>query len=281
MQPTKDGTLTLAYDPAIRNQEAGRLAVFYLDLSAVQSGAATSAWVNLGGVVNTSNHTISVPFRHFGYYVVAKEVYSYQDVASHSWAKDYLETMYSKGIMVADPALVDLFNPDVPITRGEFTTMVVKMLGLPLDYDDNHRLFIDVGRALGGLYDYRYIETAARKGIVHGVGPNIFRPGDPLTRQEAAVIIAAALNLKTTDPKAAKTALSRLYGDANAVDPYAAPAVLAVSQKKIMEGSPAPGSGSTGGKNQKPVMYFNPASQLTRAEAAAIAYNVMKQLKKL
>ncbi|CAB3395197.1 S-layer homology domain-containing protein [Kyrpidia spormannii] len=280
MQPTKEGTLTLAYDPLIRNQEAGRLTVFYLDMSAVQNGISSNPWRNIGGVVNLSSHTISVPFRHFGYYVVAKEVYSYQDVASHPWAKDYLETMYSKGIMTNDPALVDAFNPDVPITRGEFTTMVVKMLGLPLDYDPNHRLFIDVGQATGGLYDYRYIETAARKGIVHGAGPNIFRPGDPLSRQEAATMIAAAMNLKMTDGVSAKAALSRLYGDANSVDLYAAPAVLAVSQKKIMEGSPAPGSVTTG-RGSKPVMYFNPNSQLTRAEAAAIAYNVMKQLKKL
>ncbi|MDI3257711.1 MAG: S-layer homology domain-containing protein [Kyrpidia sp.] len=234
MQPTKDGTLILSYDPAIRNQEAGRLTVFYLDLSAYQYNGATSAWRNLGGVVNLSNHTISVPFRRFGYYVVAKEVYSYQDVASHSWAKDYLETMYSKGIMTNDPALVDAFNPDVSITRGEFTTMVVKMLGLPLNYDDNHRLFIDVSRVPGGLYDYRYIETAARAGIVHGTGPDIFRPGDPLSRQEAATMIAAAMNLKMTDGVSAKAALSRMYGDANSVDLYAAPAVLAVSQKKIM-----------------------------------------------
>lgn len=280
LQPTKEGTLVLSYDPAIRNQEAGRLTVFHLDPSGPASGLIRP-WVNLGGVVNVSNHTITVPFRNFGYYVVAKEVYSYSDVASHPWAKEYIETMFAKGIMKGDPSLLNAFNPDVPISRGEFTAMVVKMLGIPLDYDDNNRLFIDVGGRADDsqLYDYRYIETAAKKGIVHGVSPNLFRPGDPLSRQEAATIIASALNLKLGDPKAARATLSRLYGDANAIDLYAAPAVLAVSQKKIMEGSPAPGG--TGGRNQKPVMYFNPASQLTRAEAAAIAYKVMQQLKKL
>ena len=71
-------------------------------------------------------NTITVPFDQFGYYVVAKMVYSFTDITSHPYARNYLEAIFSKGVMNA--ANFDDFGADMYTTRGEFTRMVVKAL---------------------------------------------------------------------------------------------------------------------------------------------------------
>jgi len=185
-----------------------------------------------------------------------------------------LNTMFAKGVM--KPRGGNLFGVYENITRGEFATMIVRMLDLPLNYDNDPNLltFNDVPPVSvpGALWDYRYIETAARAGIISGLAPRTFNPNGYLTREQAAAIIARALNLKLGDPEKDAASLSRSFVDAGQVDYYAVPYVLAVSKEKIMNGSPLePGSKQ---------MVFNPKANLSRADAAIIAYNIMTELKK-
>ena len=140
--------------------------------------------------------TITSTFNGFGYYVVMGMRYSYDDVISHRNARNDIELVLSRGLMNAkDPAE---FNAYESVTRGEFATMLVKIMDIPLDYPSRSEelTFQDVGRYYDYRWDYRYIETAVRKGIIRGTSPKVFLPGQPLKREDAAVMIARAMNLK-------------------------------------------------------------------------------------
>lgn len=272
--PSLRGTLNIKYDPSIVNAANNILTVFY------HNG---DEWKNISGVVDTGKKSIQVPFHGFGYYMVMKTRESYDDVVSHDYARDAIETLYAKGIMPAYSG--SSFGANRDMTRGEFATMLVKALALPINAgpykDSNERdplepTFTDVRPNRNTWdYEYKYIETAARAGIIRGKQPGYFRPDDSLTREEAAIMIARALNMKLATLDASKVALNKMFTDAKDVSYYAAPSVLAVSKGKLMNGEVDDPS------VKKPTYSFKPTHNLTRAEMAVITVRVMVQLKKL
>jgi len=272
--PSKVGTLAMKYDSSIVNAANNILTIFY------NNG---EEWVNLGGVVNTSKKTVTVPFKGFGYYMVMKTRETFSDVITHPFARDAVETLYAKGIMNDAPG--SGFGTELKITRGEFATMIVKALGLPINagpYEDNNEnnpaepTFTDVRPQDDDWnYEYKYIETAARAGIVRGKDTRAFFPDDPLTREEATIIMARALNLKLGTPEAAALSLGKMFTDGQQTGYYAAPSVLAIAKAKIMSGSVNDATA------KKPTYRFNPKGDLTRAEMAVITVRIMQQLKKL
>ncbi|MBT9281689.1 MAG: S-layer homology domain-containing protein [Hydrogenibacillus schlegelii] len=273
--PSQRGTLTLAYDPSIVQQAANQLTVFYHD---------GTRWQNIGGVVDPKKHTITVPFKRFGYYMVMKLNQSFADVVNHPFAQPAMETMYAKGIMPNFSS--SSFGAYRPVSRGELASDLVRALDLPINagpYEDSEGRyplepsFYDV-RPSGDSWDYayRFIETAARAGIVSGKQPGYYYPDADVTRQEAAVMIARAMNLKLpATPEAAQAILAKQFTDVNQMHYYALQAIAAVTKAGLMQGSPV-------NPNDKKSLYtFNPRAPLTRAEMAVILQKMMVQLKKL
>ncbi|UHA75692.1 S-layer homology domain-containing protein [Paenibacillus sp. 481] len=274
--PSKAGKLTLSYDKNLA-QDAGRLvSVFRFDPDLQQ-------WENIGGVVDNKKRTITVPFERFGYYVVGKMGYSYPDVVQHPYARDHIETIFAKGVMNAEQPLSS-FGTDLYVSRPEFARMLVRAKELPLNYDGPQH-FNDVYVPPVGernkinttaLYDFRYIETAAREGIVRGVEPQVFGVNLSIQRQDAAVMIAKALNMKLeTNPDKVKKDLLKYFEDADKVDYYARPSVLAIAKKGFIKGIPVEP------KNPKTKYVFNPNANMLRGDAALIMANVMIDMKKL
>ncbi|QCT04587.1 hypothetical protein E6C60_3882 [Paenibacillus algicola] len=270
--PSKVGTLELSYDSSI-SVEAGKL------ITVFRYNPDIKKWENIGGVVDAKKHTIEVPFDRFGYYVVAKLGYSYQDIVDHPYAKDFAETLYAKGIMNAfDPT--NEFGMSKYVSRGEFTTMIVKSLNLPLNYmGPKHFSELPSDPTLvnpDGLYDFRYIETAARAGIVRGTQPQYFDAANSIQRQDAAVIIAGALNMKLeTDRDKIDKGLQKYFKDYAEINYYARPSVLAIAKKGFIQGSLVDSNDPSKG------YMFNPKARTLRADAAIIVARVMVDLKKL
>lgn len=276
--PTKRGTLTLKYDPNIRTDAWKYVTVYHYDKFEDYTGEINYRWHNIGGVVDPTKNTVTVPFETFGYYQVMYMNQSFDDVTTHTWARNQLDTLYSKGIMVnKDP---DDFVPNANISRGEFSTLLVKIFDIPLQYTEDPT-FADVQRknpSTNGMYDYRYIETAAKAGIVRGSGGKSFLPDELVTRQDAAVMIARAANLKlnaSTDNSL--VALQKAFTDANGINLYARTAVEAVNKAALIEGK----ANVLIQGQKKPTFRFAPEETFTRAEAAEVAIRVLKQQKKI
>ena len=103
--------------------------------------------------------------------------------------------MTAKGIMAGVPVGDDtLFSPDGTVTRAEFVAMALN------------------------------VATAQRIGVVNGSfsgGKLLFRPNDPVTKYEAASILAALTGAKAEGDTAA-------FADADTVPAWARPGVLAM-----------------------------------------------------
>ncbi|MBT2288276.1 S-layer homology domain-containing protein [Paenibacillus albidus] len=262
--PSQRGELTLNFSPSVVDEVGSTVTVFRYS----ESGK----WENVGGEVDTKKHTVTVPFDEFGYYTVMKMRRGFTDITNHPWARNVLNGLYSKGIMTNLRA--DAFGADDTTTRGEFATLLVKGLNIPLSYNTNQQTFFDiVPEAVSTTWDFKHIETAARAGIVTGLSDGFFGPDQPLTREQAAVMIARALKLKmaTNDTKLL-TSLSKSFVDSGSMDFYSRPAIEAVSKAKIMEGNAVTVTGQS-----KPVYNFNPKGKLTRAEAGKIAVALLKK----
>lgn len=266
--PTNRGKLTLSFDKNVVSASSSTLAVMFLD--------DTNRWVNLGGEVNTKNNTISVPFDDFGYYMVVTLKLGFSDMTSHPWARNVLTGLYSKGIMTNLRS--NEFGTEDFITRGEFATLIVKSLNIPLKYDSNNT-FSDVSplstdNLVNPTWDYKYIETAARAGIIKGLDNGFFGVTQRITREETAIIIARALQLKVQiNDEKLDASLSKSFIDAGNVAFYAKPSVDAVFKAKIMLGN-----SSTVADEKKPVVSFLPKSNLSRAEAGVIAVKMLQKV---
>ncbi len=106
----------------------------------------------------------------------------------HHWAQEAIREIGSR--LMLEGRDFAAFDPDGKITRAEFTAMLVRALGLfPAQ---NVSVFSDVDPAewYGG-------DVGAGKdfGLIAGYADGTFRPNDTITREQAMVMIAAAMKL--------------------------------------------------------------------------------------
>ncbi|MGD8190315.1 S-layer homology domain-containing protein [Brevibacillus ginsengisoli] len=267
--PTQRGKIKMNYDKNVVADASMWITVFRFDPD-------EKTWTDIGGIVDPKKGQVIANFDRFGYYVVAKLSNSFNDISQHSYARNHTEAIYVKGIL--KPKGDNEFGVDVNITRGEFAAMIVRALQIPLNFDPDHLNFDDVPLAYtsDSLYDYRYIETAANMGILRGSSPRIFEPEKPITREDASVILARALQLKQdTDPAKVTKDLQKLFKDYNLVSSYSRSAVLSIAKKKYVNGSPVDE------KDPKKGYIFEPSAYLLRGDASIIMANIMKDLKTL
>ncbi len=98
-----------------------------------------------------------------------------------------IEALAARGII--DGRGGSRFDPDAPMTRAEFSAIVVRALGLKPAAND---AFTDVPSA---AWYAPYVGTANTYGLINGVGGGRFNPEGNITRQEAAVLVSRAADL--------------------------------------------------------------------------------------
>jgi hypothetical protein len=262
--PSERGSVTLEYNKDVVVDAASQITVLFL--------GDNGAWKNLGGTVNIATHTITVPFDNFGYYMVGKLKYGFDDITNHPWARDILQTLFAKGYM---PKLyLSEFGANDYTTRGEFAALLVRSMGLKLNSDNNNSFVDIVPGAVSVSWNYAEIETAARAGIVSGLLNRVYAPDLLLTRQDAAVMIARAMNLKSAINDAKLTTkIQKAFVDGNTISYYAKPSVDIVNTDGIMVGIPIDTNVVAKGKQ----LNFNPTANLTRAEAGQITVKLLQK----
>lgn len=176
---------------------------------------------------------------------VVQAVAQPNDIAGH-WAQDVMENMVENGVIVGyDDGTV---KPDDAITRAEFVAMVNRYYGFVQTTEISFADVVDT--------DWYYAEIAKAKaaGYISGYVDNTFRPNNPITRQEAAVIIASIEALGAVDD----TGALNQFGDADDIGQWAHSAVRALIGAQIMSGYPDE--------------TIRPEQNITRAEAASLLY---------
>ncbi|MEW6698377.1 MAG: S-layer homology domain-containing protein [Bacillota bacterium] len=181
-------------------------------------------------------------------------VKKFNDIEGH-WAANDIEYMAEQGYI--NGVGEGKFKPQALVTRAEFVTMLVNVLGLQGEADVS---FKDVSK---GAWYYSNIAKAHKAGLAKGNGKDTFAPGAPITRQEMAAMVSNAMKHKGISPQADKTVLA-VFADSSLIADWAKQAAAEVYAAKIIKGKPT---------NNK--FWFAPKDNTTRAEAAAMLKNLL------
>lgn len=186
-------------------------------------------------------------------YAVMESKKTFSDISSH-WAKNMIELLASK--LIVQGVSEDRFAPENTMTRAEFTALLVRSLGLT-PVKNNDATYSDVSSS---DWYYGEIEAAVKAGLVSGKGEGKFGPNDILTREQAAVMTAAAL--KFAGKSGTGTTTANEFKDAAQISGWAKNAIGELQISGIVSGMP----------NGK----FEPQKKLNRAEAVSILNRFLK-----
>lgn len=183
-----------------------------------------------------------------------KEKTIFDDVPSTYWAQDYIRKLYERGIVKGIDA--QSFEPGRPITRAEFTQIIVSSLRIP--YEGVELLFNDVEER--DWYG-EPVSAAATLGIVVGRPDGSFAPNESITRQDVAVVVAKFLEKKYSK-NIEDSGKNEAFVDSENISEYASDSVEVVVSEGLMVGKP-------GNK-------FDPKGLTTRAEAVTVICKLLK-----
>lgn len=174
---------------------------------------------------------------------------AFTDVKGH-WAEGYIAQLAAKGVITGFPD--GRFQPEAPVTRAQFATIVTKAFQPPARRDAV--VFTDVSKSFWG---FEQINTASRGGFMAGYPGNIFKPEQQIPRVQALVAISNGLQFG----EGTVSILTR-YKDGSAIPAYAAGFVAAATQRRVVV-------------NYPDLTMLNPNREATRAEVAAFVYQAL------
>ncbi|KEO84507.1 S-layer homology domain-containing protein [Tumebacillus flagellatus] len=167
----------------------------------------------------------------------------FSDLDGYDWAKGNIMQFAHAGMVVGDGA--GHFEPGRAVTRGELAKMIAPIAG-GLEFG-GEKQFSDVA---SDDPCNKFIQSVERLGIMTGDAEGTFRAGDPVTREELAIIID---RLTKKAPLADSTLA---FDDAAQVSDFAKPYVAAAVKSGHMKGN--------GDDTFRPKAYAN------RAEVAVV-----------
>lgn len=173
----------------------------------------------------------------------------FSDLSNYEWARKAIESL--AGIGAVNGRGNGEFDPAAKVTREEFITMLLKAMG-ETSFSESCS-FNDVK---SDAWYFKYICTAAEKGIISGYTDGSFGVGKAISREEMCVMVKRASSVygkyySENNPTAA-------FADSGDVAGYAQDAVMSLARAGIVNGM---------GDHT-----FAPKANTSRAEAAVIIY---------
>ena len=162
------------------------------------------------------------------------------------WAVEGVKKAVQAGLFEGDDA--GRINPHDNLSRAELATVLLRLVGADETYSDAK--FSDISP---DDWFYKAICTVCELGLMNGIGGGVFAPGESVTREQAAVVIARVLNLDSAE--------SADYADSEEISDWAIDAINALTKSGIMEGSDG---------------RFNPGDILTREMCAVIMVRALE-----
>jgi hypothetical protein len=150
---------------------------------------------------------------------------TFDDIKSH-WAENEVEKMTTLGYLKGSDGN---FRPDESITRAEFVTLMVRILGLKTDKSETR--FTDVS---SDDWFAPYISSAVSQKIVKGYDDGSFKPNNPITREEISSLLSTVLDLELSEKDTEK--LLEKFNDK--VSPWAETYVAKSVEAGLLNGFP-------------------------------------------
>lgn len=178
----------------------------------------------------------------------------FKDLKSVDWAKEAILNLAEKGIINGKEN--GNFAPNDSILREEFTKIIVGAFVGDVETDIN---FTDVDE---DAWYAPFIKRAYATGIINGISDDVFGTGMNISREDMAVIIYRAANIKGIEFANSDTVA---FDDDGNIADYAKEAVYALKANGFVNGV---------SDND-----FAPKQNLTRAEAAVIINRLLTAVK--
>lgn len=167
----------------------------------------------------------------------------YEDSIKYMAARDVIKGSYGK------------FNPDNNIKRADLVLMLMRML--EIKNTESSESFLDVDKS---AYYSPELTTAKVRGLINGIGDNMFAPEKNIKRQDVYVIVYRAMEKLGLVETAVAESYADVYDDWNAIDNYAKLAVGYFAAEQVLD------SDNT----------IRPDDLATRGEVAEFLSNILK-----
>ncbi|MDO5784409.1 MAG: S-layer homology domain-containing protein [Eubacteriales bacterium] len=182
--------------------------------------------------------------------VAADKDFPFRDVPDDAWYRRYVEQAYLEGVMVGTGETT--FAPNEPMTREEFVTALMRLANVNPPHVDV-LTFADVK---GGAWYAGYVEWARQVGVVSGVDDKNFGVGQPVTREQMAVMLSNFSHAVTGPSLLESEHPAPAFQDIGAAAAWAKGAVEEMRICGIVSGD----------ENNR----FQPKRAMTRAECATV-----------
>ena len=189
---------------------------------------------------------------------------AFPDVSDSHWAAPQIKLLSEQGVIVGYPD--GTFKPDDNVTRAEFASMAIKALGQqntkviqPVNFSDitpDYWAYDSIQKAL-----YFDLVSVPKEG-------ELFRPDDSVSRAESLSVAVNALTTEQISIQKAKEVLQKAYTDLHTVPEWFIIPAGKVEILGMMVIAPS--------ADKAKIEATRPA---TRAEVAAILFNMMEQAK--
>lgn len=243
----------------------------YVERTITLENGKTNSGITTGVVVNPDGTVRHVPTRislRDGRYVavinsLSNSTYAlilnpvqFKDMVGH-WAQNTVNDMGSR--MIIEGTGNGNYSPNRQMTRAEFATIITRALGIAPRAVDN--MFSDVPQkawysaAIGSAHEYN---------LVNGYANGSFKPDRNMTREEAMVILARALELATPSATISETQAQQILADHGLEQGVSSWAVKSAAQ--MIEAGVITGRGRTN---------LAPDAFVTRAEVAQMVARLL------
>lgn len=172
----------------------------------------------------------------------------FTDMDGYAWAVGAVDSLFQDGIVTGVGN--GTYQPAGQITRGDFMLMLYRAFPLPAVEGDG---FYDVPQ---DSYYGRAIRVAQGVGIATGYPDGGFHPKDPITRQDAMVLLKRTMQAVGWSLGSGDQSLLDGFRDGAQVSAYAKDAMATMVYYGIITGTPEG--------------MLNPRSNMTRAEMAVV-----------
>ena len=179
------------------------------------------------------------------------------DVHADDWFYEYVKKSYEDGLFTGTSDTT--FEPNANLTRGMFITVLSRFD--KADTSNYANIFYDVKP---GEWYQEAVNWGAANGIVNGVGENEFRPNDPITREQMAVMLCNYISYAYPGLFNSMSS-APMFADYEQISEWARVQVLLLQQIGIVQGR----------EDNK----FEPQAYVTRAEAATMIERLVDKVR--
>ena len=181
-------------------------------------------------------------------------VSAFEDVPAGFWAGCDINKLTENNVIAGYPDRT--FKPNLPVSRAEMSSMIVKGFNLNEKMSCAEKSFNDVPEH---HWANKTINNAVSNGMMAGYPNGLFKPSQPISRAEAFTILSKGITCPMDECKANEI-LSQ-YCDANNVPDWAKVPIAKAIQAGALSNSPTPNR-------------ISPNKDANRAEIAAMLENI-------